>query len=315
MSHKHDNRYKKLFSNPTLVKQLLECFVNLPFVKELDYSTLKKSDKSFVTHAYKSMESDIIYTVNYKGKTAYIYLLIEFQSTIDHFMSLRMLRYILELYDEIIKTTTPKPKKLPAVFPIMLYNGNKRWDAPENISELIDDTGINRYYIPSFKYYKIDEENFSKETLIKLGNGISAIFYAEQTTAKELKEQIYIISDLIKNEHKDVIVAIESWLLNYVGSDEKMSYIIKKAGDIKEGRSMYAETIKEFARINEKKGEIRGEKRGEKRGEIRGEKRGEIKGKISAIENMLKKDFPWDVITDITNITKSQYHEWIKNNR
>ena len=303
MSHDHDKRYKKLFSNPTIVKELLECFVDLPFVKELDYSTLKKTDKSFVTYDYKSMESDIIYTVNYRGKKAYIYLLIEFQSTIDHFMSLRMLRYTLELYDEILKTSNPKPKKLPAVFPIMLYNGNRRWDAPENISELIDGMGINGDYIPNFKYYKIDESNFSRESLVKLKNGVSAIFYAEKTTAIDLKEQIHVIADLIKNERKDVIVAVESWLLNYVGSNKKMSYIIEDAGNITEGRSMYAETIKEFAKINEEKGLEKGLERGK------------VEAKSEDIENMLKKDFSWDIITDITNVTELEYRKWTKDFR
>ena len=87
MANEHDKRYKKLFSNHKLVEELLTSFVDEDFVKELDYSTLERLDKSFVTDEFADKESDLIYKVNFKGEEIYIYLLLEFQSTVDRFMA------------------------------------------------------------------------------------------------------------------------------------------------------------------------------------------------------------------------------------
>ncbi|MDR3237188.1 MAG: Rpn family recombination-promoting nuclease/putative transposase [Spirochaetia bacterium] len=65
-----------------------------------------------------------MYKANFKGKDFYMYLLIEFQSTVDKFMSLRMLHYIVEFYEFLVKEK--KVKTLPAVFPLLLYSGKKK---------------------------------------------------------------------------------------------------------------------------------------------------------------------------------------------
>ena len=61
MVNKHDRRYKKLFSNPVLLKELLQSFVEEDFINDLDFSSLERLDKSFVTDRFKEKESDLIY--------------------------------------------------------------------------------------------------------------------------------------------------------------------------------------------------------------------------------------------------------------
>ena len=77
MNNKHDSRYKKFFSNHQVVKELLENFVDIEIIKELDFKTLEKLDKSFITDEFTNRESDIIYKINCKESELYIFLLIE----------------------------------------------------------------------------------------------------------------------------------------------------------------------------------------------------------------------------------------------
>ncbi|MCP4708757.1 MAG: hypothetical protein GY869_09040, partial [Planctomycetes bacterium] len=56
----HDSGYKKLFSNKTIFKQLIETFVTEEWVKELDFDNCEALDKSFVADHYKETESDLI---------------------------------------------------------------------------------------------------------------------------------------------------------------------------------------------------------------------------------------------------------------
>ena len=62
----HDNWYKKLFSNPSIVEDLLTAFVKEEFVQNLDYSSIKKLNTSFVSDEFKNRESDVIYEIKSK---------------------------------------------------------------------------------------------------------------------------------------------------------------------------------------------------------------------------------------------------------
>lgn len=73
----HDSGYKKLFSNRTIFRQLIETFVHEPWVKELDFSQASTIDKSFVDDHYKETESDLIYRVGLRGREVYFYVLLE----------------------------------------------------------------------------------------------------------------------------------------------------------------------------------------------------------------------------------------------
>ena len=235
MKNFHDVGYKKLFSNPVYLEQLLTCFVEEDFIQELDFSTLERLDKSFITEEFKEKESDLIYKINFKEKPIYIFLLLEFQSTVDPYMALRFLRYICEFYQSFI--TDKKVKKLPAVFPLLLYNGEARWTAPQNINELIE-TSISSKYIPNFKYYKIAENEFSKEFLEHIHNAVSAIFYLENSDHETIIENIDKLRDYIKNEPNHVIDLFSNWLGHYIKyhdliAPEDLSKLIKEGKEIK----------------------------------------------------------------------------------
>ena len=103
MTNIHDSGYKKLFSNKTIFRQLLLTFVDEPWVAQLDFDDCETIDKSFVSDHYKETESDIIYRVRWLDQDIYIFILIEFQSTVDRFMALRILNYITNFYMDYLR--------------------------------------------------------------------------------------------------------------------------------------------------------------------------------------------------------------------
>jgi predicted transposase/invertase (TIGR01784 family) len=174
----HDSGYKKLFSNRTIFQQLIETFITESWVKELDFSKCETLDKSFVTDHYKETESDLIYKIKLRRKTVYIYVLLEFQSKVDTFMGLRVLFYILSFYMDY-RANHKRVKKLPAIFPIVLYNGKRKWSAPTKISDLIEGEPPLGEYAVQFQYLLLNEKAYSKEQLLKIRNIVSTLFLAE----------------------------------------------------------------------------------------------------------------------------------------
>ena len=174
----HDSGYKKLFSNQTIFRQLLETFVNQEWVDNLDFASCEPLDKSFISEHYKETESDLIYKIQFHDHEIYIYILIEFQSTVEPFMALRVLNYITNFYMDFL-VNNRDVKKLPAVFPIVLYNGEAPWTAPVNLSALIEQNPPLGAFALDFQYFLIAENQYSKEALLKIRNIVSTLFLAE----------------------------------------------------------------------------------------------------------------------------------------
>lgn len=107
----HDHSYKLLFTHPEMVADLLRGFVREDWVAELDFSTLEKAGGSYVSDDLREREDDIIWRVRWKnvqGKDQnsawlYVYLLIEFQSSVDWFMAVRIMTYVGLLYQDLVR--------------------------------------------------------------------------------------------------------------------------------------------------------------------------------------------------------------------
>jgi predicted transposase/invertase (TIGR01784 family) len=243
MSKDHDSQYKELFSNPTLVSELLRSFVDEKFVQELDFSTLKKLNTHFVTGKFKKREADLIYQIHFQSKPVYIYLLLEFQSTVDKFMSLRLLEYIVQFYRDLLKLE--KHDRLPPIFPVVLYSGDSKWTAPVQFKDLIVSTSVPSKYLPDFRYYKIAINEISKNHLLKIKNAVSAIFYVENSNPKELAKGIRNLVELIKAENLEVLHVFNDWFAQYHDLGKKTTTNLK-IQKLTEVSGMYANALKEY---------------------------------------------------------------------
>ena len=155
----HDGAYKHIFSHPEIVTDLLRGFVCEDWVEQIDYATLEKVSGSYIADDLRDRADDIIWRVKRQDDWLYIYLLIEFQSRIDPHMALRIMVYTGLLYQDLIKSGAIGPaQKLPPVFPIVVYNGEGKWNAALDVAELIEPIpGSLAAYRPSQKHFVLDE--------------------------------------------------------------------------------------------------------------------------------------------------------------
>ncbi|MEK8020557.1 MAG: Rpn family recombination-promoting nuclease/putative transposase, partial [Candidatus Parabeggiatoa sp.] len=62
---KHDQSYKRLFSHPKMVEDLLRGFVHEDWVNQLDFTTLEVFKDSFVSDDLRDRHDDIIWRVRW----------------------------------------------------------------------------------------------------------------------------------------------------------------------------------------------------------------------------------------------------------
>ncbi|OOM14533.1 Rpn family recombination-promoting nuclease/putative transposase [Clostridium saccharobutylicum] len=220
----HDKSYKDLYSNKIVFLNLVKEMLKAHWAKDLNEENLILVDKQYILSDYEENEADIVYRANVDGEEVIFYTLLEFQSTIDYRMPLRLLFYINEILREYIKNSgveqrkNKKEFKVPAVVPIVLYNATRKWNAPRYFKDIVNQNELFGDNIVNFKYELFDvNHQYTKADLIKNNNITSAIFLLDQKVEpleffNRLKS-VALEFNILTNREKELL---KHWLRNTV---------------------------------------------------------------------------------------------------
>jgi predicted transposase YdaD len=126
----HDLSYKHLFSHHEMVRDLFEGFVRKDWVAQLNLRSPQKDNASYVSDTLRARRGDLVWEVPLADGLASLHVLLEFQSTVDAGMAVRMLSYASLRYQDLLKSGRVRSEgPLPPVLPIVLYNGRNPWTA------------------------------------------------------------------------------------------------------------------------------------------------------------------------------------------
>ena len=245
----HDNGYKALFSHPEMVADLIRGFIHEDWVRDLDFSTLERVEGRFVTRRFQRRESDAVWRLRWGGdRWLYVYLLLEFQSTVDSFMALRMMVYVGLLYQHLLRQKLiSRGEKLPPVLPLVLYNGVGPWNAALDIAELIERVpgGLERYR-PQMRYCLLDERRIATEELEPLRNLAAALVRLEKSIGpEEIKRVVDALVDWLQApEDSELKSTFSSWVSQLMAKAEGSQ--IPVTTNLEEIQSMLAERVKEW---------------------------------------------------------------------
>jgi len=260
----HDGGYKTLFSHPEMVADLLRDFIHEDWVRELDFKTLRMIPGNFVTPELSSRECDVIWQVRRRGdRRLYIYLLIEFQSTVDPYMALRMMVYLGLLYQELLKDPEiARSGKLPPVLPLVLYNGKALWRAAQEISELIEEVpgGLERYR-PQLRYCLLDEMRMAGSELESLRNVAAGIFRLEKSREPEALQEVMtaLLEWLQGPEHAELRRSIASFIRHNLLPARMPGIEIPELTELEEVKSMLADRVIEWTQEWKQEGVQKGQ--------------------------------------------------------
>ncbi len=177
----HDSGYKLLFSYPYLVECLIRGFVPGAWIGRLDFSSLEPVREAHPGDEISVRYDDMIWRLRWRdsGEWIYVYLLLEFQSTDDPFMAVRILDYDGGLYRQIVRALKLKRgDKLPIVLPIVLYRGDRAWRAEEDVFDLIVSAPVEiEPYLPHLRYLLLDANAFPAHRLEAMHNPVACLLW------------------------------------------------------------------------------------------------------------------------------------------
>ena len=145
----HDSVFRRVFGVPANAASQLRAVLPTDLAGRLDLGRLAPVPGSFVDEALTWRHSDLLFTVPLDGRDAFVYVLVEHQSSDDPLMAFRVLRYVTRVWDQY-EREHPRARRLPAVIPLVVYQGPGRWASPVQLLDVIDLGPGGRQAVPAW---------------------------------------------------------------------------------------------------------------------------------------------------------------------
>ena len=161
--HRHDAYFKRLLDQPGTALALLRERLPAVVARWLVDEEPEALPTSFISDELEERRPDRLYrTRTREGQPVLVYTLVKHKSSPDHRTGLQLLGYdvqILNWWDKREgRDENGRLRRLPALFSIVVYNGEERWNVPLTLAgatEGGDDEEI-RPWLPDLRYTLVD---------------------------------------------------------------------------------------------------------------------------------------------------------------
>ena len=281
-----NNEHDKVFREVLSVKEEALYLINkaLKPKKEIK-EEIELYNSKFVTSKYEYRESDIIYKVKNKN----IFFIIEHQSTVDYSMVYRMLEYSVEIMRQIIEGKENKRKayKYPLIIPIVIYTGDKKWNAKLCMREVREKI---EWYEEKEEISLVDINKYTREELLEEKNILSKVMILEKS--KNEAEFIENVEKILqKTEYKKIekLKNIIRYKAEGIIEKDEIEELLKKVKNEKEEINM---TLAERIKRNEREERMKAKNEGRREGRR--------EGKNKTIKKMLLLKLDENIIKEVT---------------
>jgi len=168
----HDRLFRFAFEDLEVARGELEAVLPEILRRELDLAALKVEPARFVEEDLSARYCDVLYRAPVRsGGEAFLWILLEHQSSDDPMMGLRLLEYMVRVWSKLRRAAKGKPVQLPMIVPVVLQHDPAGWRAtrqfrrlyagPEALVEALHEL------VPDFTYILDDLSVTDDETLAK----------------------------------------------------------------------------------------------------------------------------------------------------
>ncbi len=274
-----------------MVEDLIQFFIREEWVGLLDFSTLEKVSERDVSPELLRREKDLLWRLRLRppagepgpGDWFYVYLHLEFQSTVDRFMAIRALTYRMLLWEDLIRQKIfTSSGKLPSVLSVVLYNGSRRWTGPTSVLDLIEPLPDSSVEADVLGYRLIDEHGLPAELLSAVDSPVAGLFRMERSATTEdlVREAVETARGVPGQDNLRLREALGTWVtylaLPRLAPDVELPPL---EIDLTEVTSMLEERLVEWTEQWKQEGLQKGLQEGRRKGLQEGRRKGLQEGR------------------------------------
>ena len=211
----HDKLFKAGFSVPENTAALLAAELPASLSRHVDWARLELRSGTYVDSDLRESASDLLFAAPVAGRAGFVYVLFEHQTSADPRLGLRLLRYMLRIWERVAKETPPS-EKLPLILPVVLAQNKEVWKIDPSFASLLDfppETASDfAEIIPNFTYRLLQLAEMPFESIVGTPAGV---FILRTMKAERLGE---LLSDAVWDEDLMMLVSREVFelVLRYV---------------------------------------------------------------------------------------------------
>ena len=132
----HDRLFRAVFSEPEHAEGLLRVALPSALAQQIDWASLRPLRTGLVDAALHARYADVLFSVQLAGRPAILHLLVEHQSKPDRLMPLRLLGYMLRLWERLLGSKSAE-LPLPAIIPIVCHHSKTGWRVARALRDLL----------------------------------------------------------------------------------------------------------------------------------------------------------------------------------
>ncbi|WP_295447191.1 Rpn family recombination-promoting nuclease/putative transposase [uncultured Thiodictyon sp.] len=222
----HDAFFRESFGRREIAQDFLRHHLPSRLLATIHLDTLEISKDTYVSKDLRSAYSDLVYRVqcrNGDGELT-IYLLFEHKSTPEHWTLLQLLRYIAAEGEQHRKQH-PDARHLPPVYPLVIYHGERLWQAPRSFHELVAPLpDALKPFVPQFTYALHDlsvrtDAEIKGDVLTRLVQLAMRWIFSDEPIAR-LRELLNLIEQVA--DQATALELLESLLRYYVQGTQRV---------------------------------------------------------------------------------------------
>ena len=195
ITNPHDQFFRESMKNKHVAVEFLQTHLPDEIQALVDFNDLTLQPRSHSNSVRRESTVDVLFKTQVTGKVAYIYLLLEHQSSPDALMAFRIIQYSVNVIHEHIRRY--KTNKIPFIYPLVIYHG-KPYQFTTDINELVDAPKdlVDQYFLKPFQLLdlnQIEDEVLKKKTW----SGVM-MFVLKHIFARDMLPHMHNIMALIR---------------------------------------------------------------------------------------------------------------------
>ncbi len=302
----HDHLFRSVFRDEAEAAALLRANLPQPITNALIWSTLKRRDRSFIDSWLRDSESDLLFEVRRKSDRApaWLYVLLEHQSTADHWLRLRLLKYSIRIWEEDRRQRKDEEYLRPIV-PLVLYQGRRgSWTPAREFAELFAPAVRDWPAVPRYAHLLLDQTQAQPEDLRGAVRGRSAqlaLMAAARESSELLRRLVLLLAEMMRqdgaiDELRQFVVYVAAATTKAPERWNRFAEAVRR--DVPGGEEVMTDTrgmIEAYAEVVEQEALQKGRQEGRQEGVLR------------TIEGLVGRNVPWATITAATGIDEAEF--------
>ncbi|MEI6096179.1 MAG: Rpn family recombination-promoting nuclease/putative transposase [Gammaproteobacteria bacterium] len=288
VTNPHDQFFRQAMQDKRVATEFLKVHLPADLSVRIDFNTLSLQPRSQTNAVRKESIVDVLFKAKIDGKEAYIYALVEHQSSADPLMALRVIEYTINaIRDHLVHHKTTK---IPLIYPLVVYHG-RPCKFTTDIRDLVDAPRelVDSYFLKPFQL--LDLNQISDADLKKniwsgvMGFTLKHIF--ERDMLPFLQEFAPILRVVDQNHGQNYLGLVLQYIVQSAELSDKNAFFELINTHISEETGEKIMTLAEQLKLE---------------GEIRGELKGKLEGKLETAQEMIAQGLDLNLIAKVTHL-------------